>query len=418
MTQVASRHRRNRPLFAIAARGIGVVGALILNLAIIRSLVDKSEAGSAILTYAFITVAAIVGRWGADNQLLVLSSADKTDSGDLLAAGRLVALLSILAGTGFALVLAARNPYAANVTTVVAVAFATVAAALSVCSAAILRGRGEVTVGALIELAGPTMTAAAAVALLGFAGLASVASVAVVLAVSYAACALTGWALVARVATDPARVTVGGFARRYWRSNTSFFLNTLSYYLLSWLPIFVLGTALRPAEVASRQVALYNAGSRLAQFVFLIEIIQISYLSNQFAAARHRADTPAIARIARRASLQALGWAVVIGTPMLIWPSVFLSVFGDYSAAAGTARVLIAGMMITVAIGPVNAMMLTCGYERSAERLSLAALAAVAVLLLIFVGRGSIATAFCLSVAMIAYSVACRLYLARKGLGF
>ncbi|HEX6916754.1 MAG TPA: hypothetical protein VF140_01675, partial [Phycicoccus sp.] len=191
---------------------------------------------------------------------------------------------------------------------------------------------------------------------------------------------------------------------------------TMGFFLFAWMPVLALGYFIADRTAAQESIAVFNAGARLAQFVPLISTIQIAYLSQRFAALHHQGDVAAVNRLSQRSTVYALLWAVPLSVVMLLAPDAVLAVFGDYSAAAGTLRVLVAAALLVAAAGPVNGLMLTCGHERAAGRFTLGLIVASAVALPLLARWGSTGVAWGSAATSVVYAVACYVTLWRDGI--
>lgn len=404
---------------ALSARALGMAGALAMSIAILRTM-PKSDAGLVVLLYTLLTLAAMLARFGSDNLALLLISQDRARTRDVIHhAIQLTGILSLPSVLILvSLVLVHGSPGGSTGQVALAAAVGVFPAALTAIAGAVLRSLGRVASGAMAELGSPTVLAAVGIAALGAAGLSTPLSATWALTGAYSATAAWALWLIGRsLPRERApRTSFSTFVRSHWRRLLSFFLNSAGFFLFAWLPVLTLGYVISDARSAEYEVALFNAGSRLAQFASVVAVVQVSYLSQQFAYHHHRGELSTINRLAQRAALQSAAWAFVVGAALLVAPGFFLGIFGGYDEAAGGLRVLVVGTAIAAALGPVNGLMLTCGLERAAGRYTcvILALSVVVLPLLARWGHGGVAVGA--SVFSVVYAVACLRALRAVGL--
>jgi O-antigen/teichoic acid export membrane protein len=374
---------RGGALAGMLARAAGMGGAFAMSVAILQTL-PKSDAGLLLLVYTLLTMAAALGRFGADNLALREVSKAPRESAALIRHSFVLCLL--LSPIGSALLVGAlllQGGHTQTIPVAVAAAVAVLPAALSIVAGAVLRGLSCVAAGTLAELGSPLVIATVGICALGAAGRANATSVMWVLVFGYVVTAGWAWAAVAsKVPGLVARPTgFGSYLRTFRTSLAAFFTTTMGFFLFTWMPVLALGYFITDRTLANEGVAVFNAGARLAQFVPLISTIQISYLSQRFASLHHQGNVAELSRLSQRSTLVAMLWAVPLAAFMLIAPTTALGIFGDYSAAEGTLRILVGAALIVAATGPVNGLLLTCGHERAAGRYTLVLLVVSAIAL-------------------------------------
>jgi O-antigen/teichoic acid export membrane protein len=395
-----------------------MAGAFAMSVAILRS-VSKTEAGLVLLVYTLMTVAATLARFGADNLALRETAKNPVAAAPLIRHCVGVALwmsppTALLLVAAVLLQGGGPRPLAMAIVASAAI----LPAALSIIAGAVLRGLARVAAGTMAELGSPMLIAAGIIAVLGVTHRGTPLSVVSAIAGGYWITALWAWALILHVMPD-VRVRSAGFGQflRQFRSSLgAFFVASMGFYLFSWMPVLALGYFIRQQSDAQFNVAIFNAGARLAQFVALVATIQISYLSQRFAALHHLDDLEAINRLAQASTRIAVAWAGGLTAVMLLMPHAALSVFGDYADAALTLQVLAVGGLLVAAAGPVNGLMLTCGHERLAGRYTLGLLAISSVVLPILTRWGSVGVAAGSAVISLAYVCACYWTLSRAGI--
>lgn len=407
------------PAFAgLVSRGAGMAGAFGLSVAILRSM-SASDAGLVLLIYTLITIAATLARFGSDNLALREVSKTPHESGPLIRHAFTVAILltpgAVLLLVGAVLL---RGQQIDSAELAAAAAAAVLPASLSVIAGAVLRGLSKVAAGTFAELGSPLLLAAGGIAILGLTQNASTVTSVWMITAGYAVTAIWSWALIFRLVPGIRHRAkgFGGFFRKFRASLAAFFMTSIGFYLFSWMPVLALGYFIKDQTVSQSNVALFNAGSRISQFVILIPTIQISYLSQQFASLSHRGDLATLNRTSQAATRIAMMWAIPLTAAMLWMPRTALSIFGDYTDAAASLQVLAIGALLVAALGPVNGLMLTCGHERAAGRYTLVLLVASAVALPILTRWGSLGVSVGSAPIALAYAAACYVTLSRNGI--
>lgn len=187
---------------------------------------------------------------------------------------------------------------------------------------------------------------------------------------------------------------------------------SLSFYLLAWSPVLVLG-----AFGTAEQTAYYSVAARVAAFVSVVPSIQSSYLSPGFAKLFGARRIAALGNMAANASAWASGVGALVVLPVLLAPELVLKLFGDgYVGAKPALTILSLTALIQVLIGPVTPLMMTCRLEVYASYLTTLAV-------VLSFGLGSLASGFgagvlasAMAVLGIGYSIAGMVILRRRGI--
>lgn len=400
------------------ARGAGMGGAFAMSVAILQTL-PKRDAGLVLLAYTLLTLAATLGRFGADN--LALREVSKAPTESVALIRHSFTLCLILAPVGSALLFGAllmQGDRSEIVPVAMAAALGVLPAALSIVAGAVLRGLSRVAAGTFAELGSPLVIATGGIVLLAAIDQVSATTAMWMLVAGYVATAVWAWTAVAVRVPGLVALPSGFvcFIRTFRTTLMAFFTTTMGFFLLTWMPVLALGYFISNRSLAQESVAVFNAGARLAQFVPLIATIQISYLSQRFASLHHQGHVSAVSRLSQRSTLFSVLWAAPLAASMLIAPTAVLAVFGDYSAAAGTLRILAIGGLIVTAVGPVNGLMLTCGHERAAGRYTLTLIIVLGLALPVLTRWGPAGVAWGSTITAIAYAVACYVTLRRDGI--
>jgi O-antigen/teichoic acid export membrane protein len=419
---------KSQALVAYVARAVAMAASFGLSIAVARTM-SIENAGRFFAVLALVNGAATVGRFGLDNLALREVSVGNVNGARALRFTVLpAAVFSALSSAGVALLgtLFLGPLTGGQRTAILVVAALTVpASALAVLSGAIHRAQGRVGTGTMAELGStPILVIAGLVALFWRNNLLSIPEAWIIYCIG--AWLTAAWSLTALYRahasektrdrgskTDPApRQAQLAFLRQNGRSLVSFMTTSLSFYLLTWAPVLILG-----AFGLADQTAYYNVAARVAAFVSIVPSIQASYLSPVFARLYASRQLDELGRIASSASLKAglVGAAVIL--PILFAPRAVLGIFGGSYIDARTALyVLSIAALAQVLFGPLTPLMMTCRLEAPASYLT-----ALAVALSFGVGalvssHGATAIALVTASLSIAYSVACFILLRRRGI--
>ena len=410
---------RNQALHALLARGAGMAGALAMGIALTRTL-PKSGAGLVVFAYTLLTLASALTRFGTDNLALREVSRNDPSTTDIVHnCYRTAVVIAPLAATAVALSLVARGGKDVSVVALGA-ALATLPAALSVLSGAVLKGVNQVALGALAELGSSTIFATAALVCLGIGGYASTTAAMWAITAGYAFTAAWSVPLALRAVRRRGGISVAmswqHFVLRYRASLLSFTVTTIGFFLFTVMPVLALGFTIRSPTESQYQIALFNASASLTQFILVVETIQISYLSRVFASNFHQGNLAEVNRTARLASMQSSLWGAVIGAMFIVAPEFFLRIYGSYGEASTATRILTIGAFVVVAMGPVNGLMLTCGHEHQAGTYTFILLVIGCIALPILTRWGHIGAATGIAAISTTYAVLCAISLRRSGI--
>ena len=362
---------RRGAIGAIGARGISILASFLLTFVVAR-LLDVEEAGTFFLIFTSLAIAATFGRFGTDNLALKLVGGASTDvqrdMRRLVAIAVAASVFAVVVGVSVVVVLGLRLPGIDNATIVV-VATAVIPQALSVLAGALLRARGRLVVGTFAELG--SLPALATVGMLAYAVGGEVTLGGSLYCLTAASWLTALWSAAAaaaamRSATYPSagdRLGFGGFLRGYVGQLFPMMGTSLIFYVVTWVPIYLL-TAVGDLEA----VSFYTVAARLAGFVGLIPAIQVSYLAPTFARLYQSGEIASLNALAARSAGLALAVAALPAAALIAAPGFILHLlYGDPYQGASTALVLLTvGVIITVVAGQVNQLMLLCDLEQFA----------------------------------------------------
>lgn len=402
----------------IVARLLSIAASFGLTAVVARQL-GADSAGRFFVVYAVIVVVATVARFGTDNLALKRVAANPTAWTDVMF------MFVICTAVSFAVsgILAAMAPVLLHFADGLAISVenAEVAIlsvppmAISVLAGAVLRGRGRVTSGTLAELGStPAVAGLAIMAGAQFIHL-TLGNVLTILVIANVFTAAWSFPLAVRcMARDG--VKLGPNFNFYLRTNlyalSSMMGTSVLFYLITWTPLFALAAA-----STSRQVSYFAVSARLAAFIALIPMIQSSYLAPRFASLHATGRLVELNRLcvtsATRASLVATVPAILI----IALPGHALAIFGsDFIAAAPVLQILCISSFMIVVAGQVNALMLTCGFERFAFILNLTVACATLVASLITARlAGALGVALVSALSVTTYAVVAAAALRLRG---
>jgi len=371
---------RRGAIGAIGARGISILASFLLTFVVAR-LLDVEEAGTFFLIFTSLAIAATFGRFGTDNLALKIvggASADvRRDVRRLVLVSVSASLFAVLVAVAVLLIVDLDLAGVDTATAIVA-ATAVVPQALSVLAGALLRARGRLVVGTFAELGSlPTFATLAVLAVAALGELTLQAALYSLVAASW----LTAvWAVAAATASmrgishvgAPDSQPLAGFLRKYLRQLAPMMGTSLIFYVVTWVPIFVL-TAVGNLEA----VSFYTVAARLAGFVGLIPAIQVSYLAPTFARLYQSGDLVGLNRLAGRSAVTALAIAALPAAALIVaaGPILHLLYGTPYEEAGAALAWLTVGVVLTVIAGQVNQLMLLCDLEQFALWLNVALLA-------------------------------------------
>lgn len=371
------------PIGAVSARASSIAAAFGLSLAVAR-FTSRETAGQYFVYMAVIVAAATVGRFGSDTLALKQVASHAISGADI---GRLVGLVtagSVVAGgvaSGFILHVARDGANGMTTAIVAATVVATAGSAMAVLAGAVLRGAGQIASGMFIE-AGAVPTAALIVTVAGHEDI-DFPNLVRGYAIACAIAGVFGLVLMARACSSrtAAEAPLNLRSRATIASMASMAIAAAVFYLLTWAPVLILGWA----GLAS-QAAIYSAAARLAGFVNLVPAMQNSYIAPEIARAYYRGDVSKVSMTCRSAARRAITVAVPFVLVYTAFPAVAEQIFGAAYAESRTPLVILAAAFgITIALGPVNAVLMTCGGEHLASALNILLLATTGIALLLVV---------------------------------
>lgn len=358
---------------ASTARGLSIGASLALTMVVAWSL-PVDQAGRFYVAFALINGCATAGRLGTDNLAvkLVASKPRRARSTAAHCLAILIVASAFCAAACYALVPSGLRQSAGSRGGAEAAwaSVAVVPAAASVLVGALFRATDRVAIGTFAELGSTAAIASIGLGIFHAAGAASLGTALAIYALaSLATCVwalpLAWHRLTKEVGGEDTPPSLAVFWHQHLGSLISFMVTSLGFYLLTWVPVIVLGLMGAPSAAA-----YYNVAARICGLLTLIPAIQVSYLSPRFARDSAVGQSWLITQAARRAMLVATAAAAPVIFAALVIPSSLLRLFGSaYPAAGPTLQWLALGTFLTLLAGPANAIVMTCGHERFAGRL-------------------------------------------------
>ena len=350
---------------ALIGRGVAVAGSFLLTLVVARMFGSES-AGAFFAVTTLLTLFATFGRFGVDNLSLKMLGGGDNLGGRLLALLRFSAVISLslaallvlflwLSGFGYAG--ASWGVLALTVTSVVPLA-------LSVIAGTWLRGLGSIGFGVVAESGSVPLLALTLMLVFNGGGLESA-----LLLYALAAWLTALWSIPFAVAK------LGGLRRLMPLPGIGKLMPQLGYMMamsllvfgIVWAPVFALTFF---GSLAT--VSLYTIAFRLAGFLQLVPVMQVSYLAPSFARLYQATDLAGLSALGRSSSRN--------GTLLVLFPALVLLLLAEpllqllygaeYVPAAAALRVLTVMFVLKGALGQVSQLMLLCDLERAATVLS------------------------------------------------
>lgn len=350
---------------ALIGRGVAVAGSFLLTLVVARMFGSES-AGAFFAVTTLLTLFATFGRFGVDNLSLKMLGGGGHLGGRLLGLLRFsvvvsislaVVLVLVLWATGFGYGGASWGVLALTVTSVVPLA-------LSVIAGTWLRGLGSLGFGVVAESGSVPLLALALMLAFGDGGLES----------ALLLYALAAW-LTALWSVPFAVARLGGWRRPMPLPDIREIAPQLGYMMamsllvfgIVWAPVFALtffGTL--------TAVSQYTIAFRLAGFLQLVPVMQVSYLAPSFARLYQASDLVSLSALGRSSSRNGAMLVLFPALVLLILAEPLLQLLygAEYVPAAAALRVLTVMFVLQVAFGQVSQLMLLCDLERAATVLS------------------------------------------------
>lgn len=403
-TRPVGGHMVSKALFA---RALSIASAAALSVVAARVL-GPTSAGYFFVVLAFVTGAATLGRWGTDNLALkwVATAGDSEVSPARLLLWMCAGISTVVSIPLFWVVRWVLHPHlvegSLNLTAVIAAA-SVIPAALSVTAGAVLRAGGRIASGTIAELGSPFALAAVLLVAFGFSDRRDLVAAVAALTLGFALTAAWSLPLAVRQVGRDDRATYGMIVRRHGRQLSSMMGTSLLFYLLTWAPVLILGAVSDPAEVA-----YFNVAARIAAFVTLVPSIQTSYLTPRFAKLFSLGDVDRLNSLVQIETRRAMVAGLLLALPVIAFPRQALLLFGaDFGPGQDALRVLTVAALIVVALGPVNGLLLTCGFEHFASVLNGAALTiAVVAMMAVAPSGGSFAVSVVSGAVSVVYAAA------------
>lgn len=236
------------------------------------------------------------------------------------------------------------------------------------------------------------------------------------------------------VATIATAITAWFLWQRAWKSRCGITVNSqngfsmealfnsswpLFWAMLSGLVIMQGATIIVGIWGTAQDVGIFNTANRVASLLLFPLVAMISILTPKFTAMHRQGDVYRLKNLARNSSMILTFFVVPAGVVAAINAERIMGVFGqDFKGGATVLTVLLAGVVINVATGAVNELLMMTGFEIDVKWVNF-----VGALLLVIFGPlmlfawGVVGVAVALSMTFVFVNLA-MLVLVKKRLGF
>ena len=236
------------------------------------------------------------------------------------------------------------------------------------------------------------------------------------------------------VATIATAVTAWFLWQRVWKSRSGFTVNSqngfsmealfrsswsLFWAMLSGLVIMQGSTIIVGIWGSAQDVGIFNTANRVASLLIFPLVAMISILSPKFTAMHRQGDVYALKNLARNSSAILTFYVVPAGVVAALNAERIMTVFGqDFKRGAIVLIVLLVGVVINVATGAINELLVMTGFEIDVKWVNfMGALLLVIFGPLMLFAWGVVGVAVALSMTFVFVNLA-MLILVKKRLGF
>lgn len=350
----------------------GAIGAAFAMAVSVARRSDTATAGEFFVAVAIIVAAATMGRLGTETTVMRAATGagvtNHAHRAQFIACVAGTLLFGFVAASAFVAFVIKEVPPSESVVIGMSVVCAVVASGVGVLEGALLKGSGFVSHGIIVEMGiAPTLTSFV-VALGGPSQ--SLQHVIVVYSIACVIQAVAGVVVARRGLTDCVEAELPPpWTPTVISNHLSIAVTTTVFYLLTWLPVLMLGFL-----STSSEAAIFSVAARLSGFLSLPASIQESINAPRIASAFNAGDRATASSICMTMSRVSLALSAIPGLFLIVAPGLILSLFGsDYSSSATVQlRLLSASSLLILAIGPVNSAMLMTGLERFSGLLAVA----------------------------------------------
>ncbi len=360
---LSSKSLAAKSLWAVFIRGAAALSTIIASLVVTNTL-GAEQSGLYFIGFAFVTVLATISRVGLDNTVLKLVGAASAvgDSGRISSIlGKALATIFVtgaLLGGGvwlFSEELSASLFNKPDMDPVLSI-MSLLTVSLSVCSifSMVLQGMHRI-VGSLMVLS--IVSNFGLVALLLVIGASSAQMVGVFFAVASFGAVIVGALLLKPLLYY--RRDEGADWLEIYAVSKPLFIVSLCTLAVQWSGQLVGGVVLNPQELA--YVAVSQRVAMLLSFV----LIAVNFiLAPKLAGLYGNGDSEAAGVLAVRATRLMVLVSAPLAIAMLIFPELFLQLFGaEFVEARHVLQILAVGQLVNVVVGPVNYLLIMSGHE-------------------------------------------------------
>lgn len=348
----------------MSGRAFSLAATFVLSIVVARNL-SISDAGKFFFFYTTVFALSTFGRLGVENLALKFgNSNDSIHKESFKASFYLALLLSLTTSLGFFLYLVCSGLDLKSVSLLVKIGVATSVISISIfiiCSA-LLRARGYVSRGSILELGLVPSVSSLFILILNALNQLNLGTALLAFSLStWIAATISSIYLFRhfhRVDSRNMKIHLANKKHMFSLTNTMF--SNLLFFGVTWAPLFILSLAGN-----EESAALYYVAVRFANIVALLPSIQGSYLGPTFANFLRNNEISKLNILARTSSNRVSIFGLVLSFGISIFSLLLIPLlYGSHFKAAISATILLTfGTLIVNSFGQVTLLMLLSGLE-------------------------------------------------------
>ncbi|WP_274426932.1 flippase [Chelativorans sp. YIM 93263] len=223
------------------------------------------------------------------------------------------------------------------------------------------------------------------------------------------------WLRIARRTKDTSTGRMHTTHGRYWLATSAPLVFVDAYYLIiSHTDIVIL-----KAFVSDAEIAVYFAAAKIAALVFFFQMAAGSAAARPFAQAHTNGDNGRIADLSRQFALWSFLPTLACAIFLVVLGKQVLHLFGpDFTSGYPVLVILLSGLVVQAAIGPVRFAMAMTGLQKSLSVvMAVSALANIAMNVVLIPRLGAIGAAVATAISTVGFSITLAV-IVRARLGF
>lgn len=123
---------------------------------------------------------------------------------------------------------------------------------------------------------------------------------------------------------------------------------------------------------SAEEIGVFSIGNRIAALLLFPLIAMVSILAPKFSALHRKGEVQQLALLARRSSLLLTAFALPVASLVFISAESILEIFGkDFVDGVWILRILLIGVVINAATGPVSNILMMSGHEKSVRQVTI-----------------------------------------------